>query len=134
MLPVRVLVLGDRRAVIFRLRAALEVEGYLVVAAVAASAAPAPLLSKISPDLVIAHFAGPARPRLEAWRRAVETFRARHALSVLGLAGGGLDAEERRVFESFADLGILGRPFQRKAVLACLERWYASETPLLRAS
>lgn len=95
--------------------------------------APAVVLARSEPDLVIAQIR-PDRATIEAWRRAVEAFRTHRSLSVLALMTGATSEEERKTLEEMADLGIVQRPLRKRVVLGCLEEWYASEAPLLRAS
>lgn len=132
MLPVRVLVVGNSRILLRRLRLALEGEGYMVSLA-RGNGTPAVVLARSEPDLVIAQIR-PDRATIEAWRRAIEAFRAHRSLSVLALMTGASSEEERKTLEEMADLGIVQRPLRKRVVLGRLEEWYASEAPLLRAS
>jgi CheY-like chemotaxis protein len=132
MLPVRVLVVGNSRVLLRRLRVALESEGYLVTLA-RGNGAPALLLARSVPDLVIMQ-PHTARTAIEAWRRAVDSFRSHRSLSVLALMTRPSGEEERKAIEEVADLGIVQRPLRKRAIMGRLEEWYASEAPLLRAS
>jgi DNA-binding response OmpR family regulator len=132
MLPVRVLVVGNRRNLLRRLRLTLESEGYLVTVA-RDNGAPALLLARVVPDLLIAQLP-PSRTAIEGWRRAIDTFRAHRSLSVLALMPASAGEAEHKAVEEVADLGIAGRPLRKRAVLECLENWYSAEAPLLRAS
>lgn len=132
MLPVRVLVVGNSRVLLRRLRVALESEGYMVTLA-RENGSPAVLLARAAPDLAILQLRS-ARPMLEAWRRAVDSFRSHRPLSILALMTGPAGEEERKTLEELADLGIVHRPLRKRAVMGRLEDWYASEAPLLRAS
>ncbi len=132
MLPVRVLVVGNSRVLLRRLRVALESEGYLVTLA-RGNGVPAVLLARSVPDLLIAQIQ-PGRTTIEAWRRAVDSFRSHRSLSVLALMTGSSGEVERKALEEVADLGIVQRPLRKRVIMGRLEEWYASEAPLLRAS
>jgi CheY-like chemotaxis protein len=131
MLPVRVLVVGNSRVLLRRLRLALETEGYLVTLA-RGNGAPAVLLARSVPDLLIAQVP-PARTAIEAWRRAIHSFRAHRALSVLAILTDASTEPGRKTLEEVADLGIAERPLRKRAIMGRLEEWYASEAPLPRA-
>jgi CheY-like chemotaxis protein len=132
MLPVRVLVVGNSRVLLRRLRVALESEGYLVTLA-RGNGVPAVLLARTVPDLLIAQIQ-PGRTTIEAWRRAVDSFRSHRSLPVLALMTGSSGEVERKALEEVADLGIVQRPLRKRVIMGRLEEWYASDAPLLRAS
>ena len=132
MLPVRVLVVGNSRILLRRLRVALESEGYMVTLA-RGNGVPAVLLARSVPDLVITQVR-PSRTTVEAWRRAVDSFRAHRSLSVLALATDAAGEEERKALEEVADLGVIQRPLRKRVVMGRIEEWYTAEAPLLRAS
>lgn len=120
MVPVRVLLVEDVSESQTRLRNALEANGYEVSCA---SSAPAGLLSlaRFAPDvLVLDPLAG--RGRADEWIPALERFRARRPLAVVGLARTHT-AIERRALRRLADLAVVTRPVDPCRVLQALRDW-----------
>jgi len=131
MLPVHVLLVGESLDLFRRLRAPLEAEG-MDVSLGSAGPSPGILLARAGPDLLIAEFPG-RHSRIEAWRRAIESFRMRRPLAVLAIAPRILSVDEQRILDEIADLGVLRRRPPWEEIVARVEDWYADQTPCLKA-